>query len=112
MNPYGTLIHAPGTCECPSCHTEVTPTRPSRLWWIPMLLWWVVLCVGMVPLTMFPPILFVAMPLYMILGGAPVGYLGERMGRAPTCPACCKALPEQALEEAGTHGRFHRPAHA
>lgn len=112
MDRYHALIHAPGTCECPSCHAEVSPTRSSRLWWVPMLLWWAVLIVAMVPLTLLPPMLFVAMPVYMILGAAPIGYLGERLGRTATCPACCKAIPEEALEEARSHGRYHRPAHA
>lgn len=105
-------LHASGTCECPSCHREVEPTRPSVLWWVPMVAWWVVLCLGMVPLTMFPPFLFVMMPAYLILGAMPVGYIAERLWRAPTCPACCKAIPEDALDVSHPHGRFSRPAHA
>lgn len=98
------------TTECPSCHAHVTPSKPSKLWWIAV----VALGLLLVPLsfvTVFLLPLNVALVPALFFFVAPLAAkLGERLSDDPRCPKCHGAIVESA-PAAELSGRLSRPAH-
>lgn len=75
-------------CECPACHRAVRPQRPSRLWWIPYVATWLAIVAAVIPVAIFPPMVFVLVPLFTLLAPSPLAWLWARIDADPRCPAC------------------------
>ncbi len=78
---------------CEACDREVAIQKPHPGWHAANVAAWAFILVGGPFLAVMPPLNLLTMPVFIFVASAFVGFIGNKLGQAPSCPRCGRDVP-------------------